>query len=186
MDSVQTLMRPGNWSLLLYDPEEAVLRFEIVVGEAAEQLTGRTISIDEGIAGWVARNRESAVCGNVLADPRFSSRMDKSSSFKSHSIVCIPMVVRDELLGVIEFVNPPGGGEFSEEDIRLLEPFADFAAIAIDNARSYQRVAELSVRDEWTGLHNARFLKIHLQDEVARASRYGGELSLLFIDLDPL
>ena len=66
----------------------------------------------------------------------------------------------------------------------LLQTLADYAAIAIENARSVQRIQELSITDDCTGLYNARQLFTALAEEVNRAERFGYEFSLLFLDLD--
>src|SRR5664279_3166132 len=66
----------------------------------------------------------------------------------------------------------------------LLRTLADYAAIAIENARAVQRIQELSITDDCTGLYNARQLSIALSDEVHRSERFGYEFSLLFLDLD--
>ena len=67
---------------------------------------------------------------------------------------------------------------------QILEPFADFAAIAINNARNFQRIEELTLIDEWTCLYNARFLRRCITEEVERANRYHHPVSLVFLDLD--
>ncbi len=66
----------------------------------------------------------------------------------------------------------------------LLRTLADYAAIAIENARAVRRVQELSITDDCTGLYNARHLFTVLSEEVHRSQRFGYEFSLLFLDLD--
>ena len=88
------------------------------------------------------------------------------------------------MLGVVELVNPRGGHPFDAADQRTLEALADYAAIAIDNARAYERIRELTLRDEHTGLFNSRHLWRQLELEVARTARTGRPFSLVFVDLD--
>ena len=66
----------------------------------------------------------------------------------------------------------------------LLQTLADYAAIAIENARAVRRIQELSITDDCTGLYNARHLFTVLSDEVNRSARFGYEFTLLFLDLD--
>jgi diguanylate cyclase (GGDEF)-like protein len=73
---------------------------------------------------------------------------------------------------------------FTQEDLALLAPFADFAAIAINNARNFRRIEDLTLTDEWTTLYNARFLRRCIAEEVERANRYHHPVSLVFLDLD--
>jgi diguanylate cyclase (GGDEF)-like protein len=68
--------------------------------------------------------------------------------------------------------------------LALLEALADFAAIAIENARHVERIHELTIRDDCTTLYNARHMGFVLETEVYRSQRYAYEFSLVFIDLD--
>jgi diguanylate cyclase (GGDEF)-like protein len=75
-------------------------------------------------------------------------------------------------------------GEFARTDLNILSTIADFAAIAIDNARLMEKVNQLTITDELTGLYNDRHFHTLLEYEIERARRSDTELSLVFIDLD--
>ncbi|MBI3670444.1 MAG: sensor domain-containing diguanylate cyclase, partial [Acidobacteria bacterium] len=90
----------------------------------------------------------------------------------------------DRALGVIELINSVGPEGFGERDLALLEVLADFAAIAMENARHVQKIHELTITDDCTNLYNARHLNFILETEIYRSQRYGYEFSLVFIDLD--
>ena len=183
--SVTQLLKPRNWSLLRVDEARQDLYFKVAVGDAAPALEKLRLGMGEGIAGWVVQNREAVVVPRVADDPRFSSRADRASRFQTSSVVCVPLVCRDRVLGVIELVKDASDPEpYGAEHLEILAPLADYAAIAIDNARTFARVQELTVVDEWTGLANARFLTRFLEDETRRARRYHHELSVVFLDLD--
>ena len=70
------------------------------------------------------------------------------------------------------------------EDIPILKSLADYAAIALENARYVQRIHELTITDDCTALYNARHLNFVLDTEIYRSNRYGYEFSVIFIDLD--
>jgi len=70
------------------------------------------------------------------------------------------------------------------DDIPILMNLADYAAIALENARYIQRIHELTITDDCTALYNARHLNFVLDAEIYRSSRYGFEFSVVFIDLD--
>lgn len=185
MRCVSQLLKPKDWSILFYDAKTEELEFHVAVGDAADKLRGMRLRLGEGIAGWVAKHQEGVVVPRVSADPRFSRRMDEQTAFQTSSILCVPLVCRGELLGVVELVKDQSDAEpYGREHLEILAPIADFAAIAIHNARTFQRVEEMTVIDEWTSLYNARFLGRCLADEAARAQRYGRPLSVLFFDLD--
>jgi diguanylate cyclase (GGDEF)-like protein len=100
------------------------------------------------------------------------------------SLLAVPLRSKGRVLGVVELVNPRGGHPFDTADQRTLEALADYAAIAIDNARAYERIQELTLRDEHTGLFNSRHLWRQLELEVERTARTGRPFSLVFVDLD--
>lgn len=184
MEKVSLLLRPKNWSLLLVDDETGDLTFEIAVSPAAERVKGIRLRRGEGIAGWVALHGQPLLIPDVASDPRFASKVDKAAEFTTRSIVCVPLKSKNRILGVVELLNNLGEGEFSAADLKILSTIADYAAIAIENARYFEKVHELVHTDDLTGLYNARHLLEVLEYEIDRARRYGSGLSLVFMDLD--
>ncbi|MEJ2520311.1 MAG: sensor domain-containing diguanylate cyclase [Desulfuromonadales bacterium] len=144
----------------------------------------RTVAAGEGVAGWVAEHGEPLVIADVKEDPRFSDLFDKASSFNTRSVLCVPVRSKDHVLGVIELVNGPKDKAFSEADVQILLTIADYAAIAIENARNFLRINELVITDDLTELYNGRYLHTLLDEEILRSQRFGDKLSLIFIDLD--
>ena len=181
---VSELLKPTNWSLLLKDHATGELYFHAAVGEGSDCLLGMRLQPGEGIAGWVAEHNQPLLVPDVHADPRFASRFDKASRFHTKSILCVPLTFKDRTLGVIELVNGPRDGAFHEEDLRILGTVAEFSAIAIENARNFHKVQELTVLDDHTGLFNSRHMKRQLEQEVVRATRFGHPVSVIFFDLD--
>lgn len=184
LSTVAELLRPTNWSLLLAVEGSRELVFEVAVGPGSEKLRGLRISAEEGIVGWVASKGEALLVEDVSKDPRFAARFDDKTLFTTTSVLAVPMTIKGKTVGVIELVNGPGQGSFTKEDERILSSIAGFAAIALENARNFQRIEELTVVDEHTGLFNVRHLEQVLGPEVERARRYHHPLSLIFIDLD--
>jgi diguanylate cyclase (GGDEF)-like protein len=73
---------------------------------------------------------------------------------------------------------------FGKDQFMLLQALADYAAIAIDNARAVEKIQELTITDDCTGLYNARHLYNTIESEVYRSIRFGYEFSVVFLDLD--
>ena len=184
MDQVGRLLKTQSWSLLLRDEETGDLTFEIAVSPAAEKLKGMKVASGEGIAGWVSEHGEALVIPDVTRDERFSNQFDITSSFITQSVLCVPVRSKDHVLGVIELVNGPNEKIFKEADLQILLTIADYAAIAIENARNFMRISELVITDDLTGLYNGRYLHTLIEEEIERVRRFGGKLSLIFIDLD--
>src|SRR3982074_2817810 len=184
MEKIDEFLRPDTWSLLLVDETKQELYFELAVGKGAQALKDVRIKMGQGIAGWVAQNDEAVIVPDVSQDTRFFSKVDEKTKMETRSIVAVPVRYRDHCLGVIELINCVGREGFQERDLALLEALADFAAIALENARHVKRIHELTITDDCTNLYNARHMDFILETEIYRSQRYGYEFSLVFIDLD--
>ena len=182
MEKMAEYFRPDTWSLLMVDEEKDELYFAIAVGAAAEVLSKVRLKVGEGIAGWVAKHGQPLIVPDVQNDPRFSSRLDEMTRLQTHSVICVPLRSKHRVLGVIQLVN--ANAEMSEQEMFFLQALCDYAAISIENARSVEKIQELTITDDCTGLFNARHLYKTLDTEVYRSSRFGYEFSVLFIDLD--
>jgi len=95
----------------------------------------------------------------------------------------VPLRSKHRVLGVIQLVNVDMT-TFSRQEEFFLQSLCDYAAIAIENARSVEKIQELTITDDCTGLYNARHLYKTLETEVYRSARFGYEFAVLFIDLD--
>ena len=191
LDSVlQTIMqkmaeyfRPDTWSLLMVDETTDELYFAIAVGPAADSLKTLRLKMGEGIAGWVAKHGESLIVPDVYKEPRFAKRIDEMTKWQTKSVICVPLRAKHRSLGVIQLINCPME-TFGDNELFFLNALCDYAAIAIDNARAVERIQELTITDDCTGLYNARHLYKTLEAEVYRSARFGHEFSVIFIDLD--
>ena len=184
MEKISELLQPDTWSLLMVDEKAQELYFEIAIGHGAERLKDVRLKLGEGVAGWVAKHGESVLVEDVRSDIRFSSRIDEFTQLNTHSVLCVPIKGREQVLGVIELVNCLGKQSFAEEHIPILGSLTDYAATALENARYVQRIHELTITDDCTGLYNARHLNFVLDAEIYRSTRYGYEFSVIFFDLD--
>jgi diguanylate cyclase (GGDEF)-like protein len=182
MEKMAEYFRPDTWSLLMVDEEKDELYFAIAVGAASDVLTKARLKVGEGLAGWVARHGQPLIVPDVKADPRFSSRLDELTQLKTQSVICVPLRSKHRVLGVIQLVNANVG--LSEQEMFFLQALSDYAAIAIENARSVEKIQELTITDDCTGLFNARHLYKTLETEVYRSARFGYQFSVIFIDLD--
>ncbi len=142
IESATRLMEADASSLLLVNPENNKLYFEIALGAKGPEVQRFSLNMGEGIAGWVAVNNRSLIVNDVESDSRFFSDISKKINFPTKSILAVPMRVKERCVGVIEIINKFDGGSFTEEDLEWLEIFATQAAIAIQNSRSLQKVQE--------------------------------------------
>jgi serine phosphatase RsbU (regulator of sigma subunit) len=128
--------------LMLYNSKSCFLEiFSInkddLFGDRADELFKGSVKLKmgEGIAGWVAQNRNAVMVEDAQSDPRFSKRADIQRDLTTRTILSVPLVYREELLGVISALNSRAKPFFDNEDLAILESFADLAAVAIIRSR---------------------------------------------------
>ena len=167
-------------ALLLYDRDGRELVFTASRTLTPGVIDGLRIRTDQGIAGWVARNREAVRVDDAARDPRHYAPIASQTGLTPKSLLCVPVIHKGRLLGVIQAINKLDGTAFDEEELRLAQMLADHAAIAIENASLYRRAYVASITDDLTGLHNTRHFNQLLAELVGR----GGRVGLLVLDLD--
>ena len=179
MDKMAQFFGPERWSMLMVDDKSGELYYAIAVGENTESLKGLRVPLGEGVAGWVASTGNPLVVPDVALDPHWSAFANKHPDLKIKSIACVPVRSGNKTLGVIQLLNSKLD-LLSEYSISFLRILCDYAAIAIQNARSMTLIQELTITDDVTGLFNARHLYTLLDEQVAQ----GRVFSLMFVDLD--
>lgn len=142
MQLAADVMDAAASSLMLIDEEKRDLVFEVSHGGSSDLLRRQRLSIDEGIAGWVARTGKPALANEARNDPRFNPRVDVRTGFLTQSIAAVPLRIKGRTIGVLEVLNKYSGGGFDSEDLRLLTSIGAQAAIAIENARLYASLRE--------------------------------------------
>jgi phosphoserine phosphatase RsbU/P len=119
-----------------------------VSGEKKKEIKGIKVPKGAGFAGTVADTGKPLIVNNVKDDPRHFNEIDKTFSFNTRSILCVPMEIQGKLTGVLEAVNAIGRDGFSELDQEVLSYLAEQAAIAIFNRMLYDdltsRIKELT------------------------------------------
>ncbi len=183
MAKVQQLIPSEAWSMLMVDEERKELAFELALGEKGKDVSSFRVKIGEGIAGWVAETGKPTIVNDVSKDPRFASRFDSETHFKTRSILCAPLISRGRTIGVVQVINRVGG-KFTKIDLDLLLTLVEPCAIAIENAVLFQRTEQLTITDDLTKLFNSRYLNLYLTREIKRCKRHGIPLSVIFLDLD--
>lgn len=116
-------------TLYRFDRPSEQLVFEVVIGPHQEALYQQRLPIDRGLAGWVVRNNEPLLIPDVRRDPRFEGMFDHKSGFQTRSVLCVPLVARGQVCGVIQLINKLNG-DFNERDLQLLRILAAMGSLA--------------------------------------------------------
>ena len=140
-------------ALLLRDRTTCELVFEVIEGGAGTSLEKTRMPGELGIAGWVATHGMPLIVHDVDHDERYYPRIARDHDLTTHSILCVPMIARLEVIGVLQVLNKHSGDLFNTADQEVLTAFAAQSAIAVENARLYQELREerdriVAVEDE--------------------------------------
>ena len=181
---VSELIEAENWSLLLKDEETEELTFEIVVGVNEKLLNGVRLAPGEGIAGHVVETGRPEILQNVKNNLHFNRKVDEITGFDTQSVICVPLKTHGRVLGALEIVNVTDTAFFEEKYFPILTILADYAAIAIENSQHCDRIINLSITDEYTGLYNARYLYQVLDELMDQCIGKDGQFALVFMDID--
>ncbi|MGA9671245.1 MAG: sensor domain-containing diguanylate cyclase [Terracidiphilus sp.] len=182
MEKMAAYFEPATWFLVMIDEASHEAYYAASVGKGAEGLADLRLAGGESLIDWVTKHGKALVIENVNADPMIDPDSRGAWFEGSCPVVCVPVRTAGKVLGVIELVNIDLG-VYARSEL-LLQTLADYAAIAIENARAVGRIQELSITDDCTGLYNARHLFTMIAEELHRSARFGYEFTLLFLDLD--
>ena len=139
MDETCALLEAEAASVLLCDPAENNLIFAAAVGPNSERLVGTRMPVTAGIAGEALRAERAVLISNAQQDKRFYNQIDALTGLKTRSLLAVPLIARDKIIGVVEAINW-GEKLFDENDLNLLNTLAGSAAAAIENARLYEEI----------------------------------------------
>jgi signal transduction histidine kinase len=125
-------------SILLYDDTSRQLHFQVSTNMDDDTRRGIIVPLDGSIAGWIVNNRQTVRITNAHDDPRFYSSVEEATGFSTESLLGIPLVTKNKIVGVLEAINKPKG-KFTDTDESMLLVLGAQAAVAIENARLFQQ-----------------------------------------------
>jgi len=178
-------------SILLDNPADKqperrrnTLTFIATFGDKSEGLLGDTIPAEHGIAGRVYLTGETYLTSDAPTDRFFYRGVDHQTNYQTHSLIAIPIRIEQDVCGVLELINRQSAPCYSREDRNLLEIFAGYISISIQNVLDARQAQEIAKRDNLTGLFNDRYLHVALSEAIRRCREADHDLALLFLDLD--
>jgi signal transduction histidine kinase len=133
------LTKADRGTLYLIDKEKNELWSKIAMGNETKEIR---LKIGEGIAGWVAQNRETVNIEDAANDERFKSDFDRTSGYQTKSMLCFPLKNRDdEIVGVIQLLNSKNG-KFTEMDEEFLSAISIQCSLALQNAEMLEKLLQ--------------------------------------------
>jgi GAF domain-containing protein len=144
---IKAYMGSEEASIFIYDPEKEELTFETATGEKEQELKQITLKKGQGVAGWIAEQRQGVIINDCQRDPRYTAMVDQKTLFHTRSLLGVPVQMEGRVLGVLEAVNKKRG-KFSSDDLRVLEKMAGFLAIPLHNAVLFRAITRQTLAKE--------------------------------------
>ncbi len=149
-------------SILLYDETTRQLYFQIATNMGPSLPRGLNVPLEGSIAGWAIANRQSVIVSDAHRDPRFFDKVEKTTQLRTTSLIAVPLITKERVLGVLEVINKQAG-DYSASDLEMLEVLGTQASIAIENTRLFQQsdlISELvhEIRTPLSSLTTASYL----------------------------
>jgi len=148
-------------SLFLIDEEAGDLVFAVALGEKAAEVKKFRVPLGTGLAGYVAATGQALAVSDVAQDPRWARAIGQAVDYHPGTLLAVPLLVQERVIGVLELLDRDGGAPFSMDDMQLAGHFAAQAAAAIEQSRVTQSV---------TGLLRAALADTDAGDEAASAA----------------
>lgn len=192
LDGAVEILNCQAGTLFLVDDESGELIFKVTAGPVAEDLRGKRLPPDTGLVGKAVSLKSPLISNDVSQSTDWYRWSDEQTGFKTESLLVVPMVVQDQVVGVIEVINKRTGMPFIDSDKELISAFASQAAVAYESARLYtmtdqalaERVEELSVmqridRQLNTSLDIERALRITLEWALRQSGADAGFIGMV-------
>jgi response regulator RpfG family c-di-GMP phosphodiesterase len=128
----------GESGFLLLRNKDGDLQFKVTAGTFSESVRDKVLQPGEGIAAWVAQNGEPVLVNDATVDPRHNPEFDSEAGVHTKSVMCVPLLYDNDIIGVIELRNKHVGS-FTKQDEALLHSLADQASISIAQNRSSEQ-----------------------------------------------
>src|SRR5512134_3857225 len=132
-------------SILEYDETAAELRFLAMHWFQRDLLRPVGVPLDGSAAGWVYRRSQPLIIQDVKVDQRHFKEVDHVTKHETHSLIAVPLMVRGEVVGVLEALNKKDDAHYTEEDLTILETLGALAAQAMKNVNLQRKVRATSI-----------------------------------------
>ena len=133
IDLAVTVLDAEGAILMLFDPQTQELVPQCCLG-GPTFVEGERVALGKGVLGWVAEHGVPVLLNNAAQDIRFDPVIDGCQEFPTQSVLCVPLLIKGQVIGTLEVLNKMPRPGFTDEDLSVLITLAAQAAIATENA----------------------------------------------------
>jgi len=137
------VIRASAASMLLLDRDTQELVFTVAFPHQVTDLAPLRVPLGEGIAGLVAMTGQPMAIADARTDARHASNIAEQTGYMPNSLLCVPLVFADEIVGVLELMDKDGAQPFDGTDMEILGLFAQLAGVAIEQSRTRSNLTSL-------------------------------------------
>ncbi len=131
-------------SLMLLDEKAEELEFQVAVGPGADEIKQFRVPVGQGVAGFTASTGQALAIADTSQDTRFARQIAEGSGYVPKNLLCVPLILRGDVIGVMELLDKRGGATpFTPGDAAVLSSFGEQAALAIDQSLQSQSLERL-------------------------------------------
>ena len=180
LESAMHLVDVNRCSFMRYDPDKDELKTEFAIGIPFTR-SQISFKLGEGVAGAALQEGRAILAARGGKDVRFIPFNNSAEEFPAIvNMACLPLIVDGKPMGVLNFSSTEKDYMVTPDELAALEVVTQLIGLAWQKQRLYQ----ISIKDELTGMYSFRFFKLRLQEEMNRASRYETSLSIVMFDID--
>ena len=167
LDLIRATLDVEAGSLMLLDKGDLVFNVAFNIDDSIDMAMLRTLKLKlgRGIAGYCAARGEPIMVRNASESKQFSPEFDRLTGFQTRSVLAVPLISQGQVIGVIEVINKRGG-DFHDNDMRLMQSIATSVSIALENARLYQKTLQMAENER--GIRNMfqKFVPKEIVDKI--------------------
>lgn len=183
VEGIAQLAGADRWSIFVTDQNSGdKIELDLLATQTASALDKAAQPDEQNISD---RTATPAFAASDVAQQAVYKVEPVRKAARTNWVVALPLVCGERVHGVLEGIRQrPGSRSFSRSEVAFLNAMTSPIAAALSNSVRVAEAERLSQTDELTRLHNARYLRQFLVNEMKRARRFGSKISALFLDLD--
>ncbi len=170
----KSIMNIQKFSMAIFDPTEN----RYIVCQNDRNLPSNLDLWSSAISQHVVQKMEAIYVPDIKCEQRFN--FTRSKNYSSESFMVIPVIVQDEVLGLVNLTDKDGNGTLTERDFELAKLLCSQLGIALKNANLYKR----GITDGLTRLYTNHYFKMRLAQEISRVRRVKSSLSIIMVGID--
>ncbi|MBT3783566.1 GAF domain-containing sensor histidine kinase [bacterium] len=155
---VRKILKTEGSSILLLTDDGKELYFEVAQGDKGGEVKNFSLKVDQGIAGFVARNSQPLIENDPYSNPSFNPEFDQKTKHVTRNILCVPLRYHKKTIGVLQVINSIGHDQFDQKDLEMLELFCSQVSLALMKFRMIEELQDKNVELEESSQLKSFFL----------------------------